>query len=120
MITINTIIIDADAKTVEPLVLEFDDEDNILDVTQPITGHNDPGIDGTHSMTEDDVWFLCEDIPLTAEAPMARFRDWSGLVGKTIIHGFNEAKDLHLDCPYSLEEVRAETEFYFGKTFRRN
>lgn len=118
MLAINAIIIDADAKTVEPIVIEYDPDDNILDVTRPITGHNDPGITGDYTGGRE-VWFLCEDIPLTKEAPMARFRDYGGFVGKTIIIGFDDPNDVALDCPYPLDDVRAETEFYFGETFRR-
>lgn len=120
MITINTIIIDADAKTVEPLVIEIGShKDNILDVTRHITGHNDPGIEGEYGKTPE-VWFLCEDDPHTGEAPLARFRDWGALVGKTIIIASDEENDCYLDCPFSLEEARAATEFYFGKTYRRS
>jgi hypothetical protein len=63
VITINTIIIDAGAKTVEPLVIEIGShKDNILDLTRHITGHNDPGIEGEYGKTPE-VWFLCEDDP---------------------------------------------------------
>jgi len=118
MLAVNAIIIDADAKTIEPIVIEYDPEDNILEATRHITGHNDPGITEMYGQ-KPLVWFLCEDIPLTKEAPMASFRDYGGFVGKTLIIGYDDPNDVALDCPFPLDEVRAETEFYFGETFRR-
>jgi|694.fasta_scaffold109018_6 hypothetical protein len=116
MPTINAILIDADARTVEPFVFTCDDVD-LLECSGKVTGQNDPGIDEIRGTPL--TWFLCEDRPLTKEAPMADFRGYGGFVGKTLMIGYDQEKDVEVDCPFTLETVRAEIEFYNGETFRR-
>jgi hypothetical protein len=50
---------------------------------------------------------------------MADFRGYGGFVGKTLMIGYDQEKDVEVDCPFTLETVRAEIEFYNGETFRR-